>query len=66
MADIEKENDYESAIELAHDALETARDLMESYSPELAVNVASPGLQQGADGTSMSQSPTLERYWPKM
>ena len=51
MADIEKENDYESAIELAHDALETARDLMESYSPELAVNVASSGLQQGADGT---------------
>lgn len=51
MADIEKENDYDSAIELVSEALDTAKELMESYSPEITVNVVSSGLQQGAVGT---------------
>jgi len=50
MADIERENDYDSAIELVSEALDTAKELTESYSPEITTAISSPGMQQGAEG----------------
>lgn len=35
MAEIEKDNDYDSAIELLAEALDTAKDRMETYSPDM-------------------------------
>jgi tetratricopeptide (TPR) repeat protein len=50
MAEIEKEKDYDSAIELVAEALDTAKNLMESYSPDLGGYVGAKGLQAGVEG----------------
>ena len=50
MAEIEREKDYDSAIELVAAALDTAKDLMESYSPDLAASLLATGLQEGVEG----------------
>lgn len=50
MAEIEKEKDYDSAIELVAAALDTAKEMMEAYSPDLSANIASAALQEGAEG----------------
>lgn len=50
MAEIEKEKDYDSAIELVAAALDTAKDMLEAYSPDLSVSIESTGLQEGAEG----------------
>lgn len=50
MAEIEKEKDYDSAIELIAAALDTAKEMMETYSPDLSASIASVGLQEGAEG----------------
>lgn len=52
MAEIEKDNDYDSAIELLAEALDTAKDQMEGYSPDINGTISSgPGLQEAAEGT---------------
>ncbi len=48
MAEIERDKDYDSAIELVAEALDTAKDLMEAYSPDLSGSVSGVGLQEGA------------------
>ena len=50
MAEIEREKDYDSAIELVAAALDTAKELMETYSPDLAASVLATGLQEGVEG----------------
>lgn len=50
MADIEKDNDYDSAIELVAEALDTAKNLMDTCSPDLGGSVSSRGLQQDVEG----------------
>jgi tetratricopeptide (TPR) repeat protein len=51
MAEIEKDNDYDSAIELLAEALDTAKEQMETYSPDINGMIASgPGLQEAAEG----------------
>ena len=50
MAEIEREKDYDSAIELVAAALDTAKELLESYSPDLAGGVLATGLQEGVEG----------------
>lgn len=50
MAEIEKEKDYDSAIELVAEALDTAKELMEAYSPELTGSLVATGLQAEAEG----------------
>lgn len=54
MAEIEKDNDYDSAIELLAEALDTAKDQMETYSPDINGMIASgPGLQESTEGVLM-------------
>lgn len=54
MAEIEKDNDYDSAIELLAEALDTAKDQMETYSPDINGMIASgPGLQEAKEGVLM-------------
>jgi molybdopterin synthase catalytic subunit len=48
MAEIEKDKDYDSAIELVAEALDTAKELMEAYSPDISGSVSGVGLQEGA------------------
>jgi tetratricopeptide (TPR) repeat protein/methionine synthase II (cobalamin-independent) len=50
MAEIEREKDYDSAIELVAEALDTASNMMESASPEIAISLDAGGLQEGAEG----------------
>ncbi len=51
MAEIEKDNDYSSAIELLSEALDTAKEQMETYSPDINGMIASgPSLQEGSEG----------------
>jgi tetratricopeptide (TPR) repeat protein len=51
MAEIEKDNDYDSAIELLAEALDTAKDQMEAYSPDINGMIDSgPGLQEATEG----------------
>ncbi len=50
MAEIEREKDYDSAIELVAAALDTAKELMESYSPDLAASLLATGLQERVEG----------------
>ncbi|MGQ9588578.1 MAG: CARDB domain-containing protein, partial [Thermoplasmata archaeon] len=50
MAEIEKEKDYDSAIELAAEALDTARNLMEAYSPDIGGSLTAIGLQADVEG----------------
>jgi tetratricopeptide (TPR) repeat protein/molybdopterin synthase catalytic subunit len=48
MAEIEKDKDYDSAVELVAEALDTAKELMEAYSPDISGSVSGIGLQEGA------------------
>jgi tetratricopeptide (TPR) repeat protein/molybdopterin synthase catalytic subunit len=48
MAEIEKDKDYDSAIELVAEALDTAKELMEAYSPDISGSISAIGLQEGA------------------
>ncbi|MBN1676907.1 MAG: hypothetical protein JW880_00040 [Candidatus Thermoplasmatota archaeon] len=50
MAEIEKEKDYDSAIELVAAALDTAKEMLETCSADLSASIASAGLQEGAEG----------------
>ena len=50
LADIEKEHDYDSAIEFVAEALDTAKSLMESYSPDISGSVSTVGLQDSVEG----------------
>lgn len=50
MAEIEREKDYDSAFELVAEALDTAKDLMEAYSPEITGSLSATGLQDGVEG----------------
>jgi hypothetical protein len=50
LADLEKEKDYDSAIELVAEALDTARTLMESYAPDISGTVTADGLYSGVEG----------------
>ncbi|HEX9907427.1 MAG TPA: hypothetical protein VGB78_03045 [Thermoplasmata archaeon] len=50
MADIEKEKDYDSAIELVAEALDTAKTIMETYSPDIGGSISAVGLQEGVAG----------------
>jgi hypothetical protein len=49
MAEIEKEKDYDSAIELVAEALDTAKDLMEEYSSEITGSISGIGLQEAVE-----------------
>lgn len=51
MADIEREKDYDSAIELLAEALDTAKEMMEAYSPDITGSISAPGLQQAVEGS---------------
>ncbi|UCE91349.1 MAG: hypothetical protein JSV90_08040 [Methanobacteriota archaeon] len=50
LADLEKEKDYESAIELLTEAMDTAQTEMESFAPEIEVSIETEGLQEGQRG----------------
>ncbi|MGD9962733.1 MAG: hypothetical protein AB7S97_02375 [Thermoplasmata archaeon] len=50
LADLEREKDYDSAIEFVAEALDTARTTIESYVPEITGGVSSSGLQEGSPG----------------
>lgn len=50
LADVEKDKDYDSAIEFVAEALDTAKSLMESYSPDISASVSTLGLQEDAPG----------------
>ncbi len=50
LADIEKERDYDSAVEFVAEALDSAKTTMESYSPELTGAISTQGLQAGYEG----------------
>jgi len=50
MAEIEKDNDYDSAIELLTEALDTAKEQMIAYSPELSATMRATGLQENVEG----------------
>jgi len=50
MAEIEREKDYDSAIELVAEALDTATNMMDSHSPEIDISLEAEGLQEGAEG----------------
>jgi len=50
MAEIEKEKDYDSATELVAEALDTAKNLMEAYSPDIGGSLTAIGLQTDVEG----------------
>jgi hypothetical protein len=50
MAEIEREKDYDSATELVAEALDTAKTMMEAYSPEVSGSISAVGLQEGVAG----------------
>ena len=50
LADVERERDYDSAIEFVAEALDTAKTTIESYAPEVTGEVSSAGLQEGLEG----------------
>ena len=50
MAEIEREKDYDSAIELVAEALDTAKSQIESFSPDIMASFDAKGLQEGVDG----------------
>ncbi len=50
LADVERERDYDSAIEFVAEALDTAKTTIESYAPEVTGEVSSAGLQEGVEG----------------
>lgn len=50
LADLEREKDYDSAIEFVAEALDSAKTTIESYAPEVTGEVDSTGLQEGSEG----------------
>jgi hypothetical protein len=50
LADLEREKDYDSAIEFVAEALDSAKSTIESYAPEVTGDVSSSGLQEGSEG----------------
>ncbi len=50
LADLEKEKDYDSAIELVAEALDTAQTELESYAPEITGWIETEGLYHGQEG----------------
>jgi hypothetical protein len=50
LADLEREKDYDSAIELVAEALDTAKTLLNSYFPDLNGSITAAGMQEGAEG----------------
>jgi tetratricopeptide (TPR) repeat protein len=50
LADLEKEKDYDSAIELVAEALDTAQTELESYAPEITGWIETEGLYQDQEG----------------
>lgn len=50
LADVERERDYDSAIEFVAEALDSARSTIDSYVPEITGEVSASGLQEGAEG----------------
>lgn len=50
LADLEREKDYDSAIEFVAEALDSAKTTIESYVPEITGEVISSGLQEGSPG----------------
>jgi hypothetical protein len=50
LADLEKEKDYDSAIELVAEALDTAQTNMESYAPDITGTITTEGLYGGVEG----------------
>ncbi|MEW5747306.1 MAG: hypothetical protein AB1793_00755 [Candidatus Thermoplasmatota archaeon] len=50
LADVERERDYDSAIEFVAEALDSAKSTIESYAPEITGGVSAAGLQEGSEG----------------
>ena len=50
LADLEREKDYDSAIEFIVEVLDSAKATIESYAPEVTGCVGSSSLQEGAEG----------------
>ena len=50
LADLEREKDYDSAIEFVAEALDSAKTTIESYAPEITGEVGASGLQEGSEG----------------
>lgn len=50
LADVERERDYDSAIEFVAEAMDSAMTTIESYAPEVTGEVTSSGLQEGSEG----------------
>jgi tetratricopeptide (TPR) repeat protein len=50
LADLEREKDYDSAIEFVAEALDSAKTMIDSYAPEVVGEVSSSGLQEGSEG----------------
>ncbi len=50
LADLEREKDYDSAIEFVAEALDAAKTTIESYVPEITGDVSATGLQEGVPG----------------
>lgn len=50
LADLEKEKDYDSAIELVAEALDTAQTELESYAPEITGWIETEGLYHDQEG----------------
>jgi tetratricopeptide (TPR) repeat protein len=50
LADLEREKDYDSAIEFVAEALDSAKTAIDSYAPEITGSVSSSDLQEGSEG----------------
>ncbi|HUS56443.1 MAG TPA: hypothetical protein VMY17_00290 [Thermoplasmata archaeon] len=50
LAELEMEKDYDSAIELVAEALDTAKSILNSYFPDLTGAISADGMQEGAEG----------------
>ena len=50
LADLERDKDYDSAIEFVAEALDSAKSTIESHSPDITGTVDSSGLQEDAEG----------------
>jgi hypothetical protein len=50
LADVERERDYDSAIEFVAEALDSAKSTIDSYAPEITGEVSASGLQEGSEG----------------
>ncbi len=50
LADLERDKDYDSAIEFVAEALDSAKSTIESHSPDITGTIESSGLQENAEG----------------